>query len=480
MYLNKPFVKPTDCSRIQLSAKTIKEQQSPCSMPQEVSNGLKDLIVHFVQTYSNVPDLELDLYLNPKPWFMPLNSNEAKQEAAHYFLHAAALSDYMLTGNPRNVRILLNHLYNALGSKLYTTTNPSEFTSEVAKFEAQIEKFDRLGQAKAKIPEELCSVNQFVANKAHGNLIDYTTKLSQRGRKPADFVKELSFSVKRMTKHNKAKSWLYLRWMVRGSPDLALFQFDPKDLMVSLTTPKFRVYAALGLSDNENLPFELSAKNRPESWWKSTSEFDKDAEKLTDFSRSLLPEDPAKVDFPFFILGTWLEYSDLTPSSLEKSMRFFIQKHDEFLQPLTRYLTVVYHYNRIGERIDPGAFSALELDIYEFLRKKQIIFNYEFMEFCLSKDNPSLKYKPDFLLPQYTCDGRKVLLEPHGIKANLMDFLAKLAVFRKHYSSYFCLILIVPDDFTKKINEYDPKHTAYDFLWKQSNYKTQFENFHSS
>jgi hypothetical protein len=103
------------------------------------------------------------------------------------------------------------------------------------------------------------------------------------------------------------------------------------------------------------------------------------------------------VDFPFFILGTWLEYSDLTLSSLEKSMRFFIQKHDEFLQPLTRYLSVVYHYNRIGERIDPGAFSALELDVYEFLRKKQVIFNYEFMEFCLSKNNPSLTYKPDFL-----------------------------------------------------------------------------------
>jgi hypothetical protein len=141
---------------------------------------------------------------------------------------------------------------------------------------------------------------------------------------------------------------------------------------------------------------------------------------------------------------------------------------------------VVYHYNRIGERIDPGAFSALELDIYEFLRKKQIIFNYEFMEFCLSKNNPVLTYKPDFLLPQFTCKGRKVLLEPHGIKSNLMEFLAKLAVFRKHYGDYFCLIIIVPDEFTKIIYEYDQWHTAYDFLWKHSNYKTQFENFRSS
>ena len=55
-------------------------------MPQEVPSTLKDLIVQFVQTYSSVPDLELDLYLNPKPWFMPLNNDEAKQEAAHYFL----------------------------------------------------------------------------------------------------------------------------------------------------------------------------------------------------------------------------------------------------------------------------------------------------------------------------------------------------------------------------------------------------------
>jgi hypothetical protein len=118
-----------------------------------------------------------------------------------------------------------------------------------------------------------------------------------------------------MGKHNKAKSWLYLRWMVRGSPDLGIFQFNPKDLMVSLTTPKFRVYAALGLSDNENLPFELNIKNRPESWWKNTAEFDDDAERLTDFAKSLFPEDPGAVDFPFFILGTWLEYSDLTDLS---------------------------------------------------------------------------------------------------------------------------------------------------------------------
>ena len=145
-----------------------------------------------------------------------------------------------------------------------------------------------------------------------------------------------------------------------------------------------------------------------------------------------------------------------------------------------RYLTVVYHYNRIGERIDPGAFSALELDVYGFLRNKQVIFNYEFMEFCLSKENPSLTYKPDFLLPQLTYNGKKILLEPHGVIANLPEFINKLKSFRQQYGDYFCLILIVPDNLLEIIELLDPQHNAYDFVWKKNNYKIQLENFHST
>ena len=83
-----------------------------------------------------------------------------------------------------------------MGPKLYTVKNVSEFTAEINRFEHQTENFDHLGQTKAEISEVICSVNQFVENKAHGNLIDYSAKLALKGRKPADFVKELSFSVK--------------------------------------------------------------------------------------------------------------------------------------------------------------------------------------------------------------------------------------------------------------------------------------------
>jgi hypothetical protein len=449
-------------------------------MCEEVPEALRDLTVRFVETYSAVPDLALDLYLNPKPHFMPLNSYEAKREAAHYFLLAASLSDFKLTGNPRNIRLLLNHLSEVFGGELYEINNPADFKVEVDRFERDIRKLDCLGEEKMEIPGVLCSVNQFVSRKAGSDLIGYTTKLSRKGRKPKDFVEELSYNVKRMNKQHKSQSWLYLRWMVRGSPDLALFPFDPKDLMVPLTTPNLRVFAALGLSDNENLPFELSSKHEPNSWWENTAQFDADAEKLTNYALSIFPEDPAKVDFPFFILGTWLEYSDLTPSSLEKSMKFFIQKFRELLQPLMRYLTAVSHYNKIGETIpEPGAFTGFEKDVYDFLKKKQIVFSYEFMEFCLSKEN-ALTYKPDFLLPQLTNQGRKVLLEPHGVKTNLLQFLNKLSIFRRHYGEYFCLILIVPDNFIENIEKQDPQHNSFNFIWKQSNYKIQLENFQSS
>ena len=454
-------------------------------MTQEVPEGLRNLVVQFVKCYSDTVDLELDPNVDPKLWFMPLTSAQAKREAAHYFLLAAALSDNGLTGNPRNIRLLLNHLHYIFGNRLYSVTAPKEFELYIHGFETKTEFFDKLGVDKAEIPEVLTSVNRFVAQKAGGNLIQYAASMSKKGLKPKDLAKQLTFGIKRMNKQHTSKTWLYLRWMVRWAPDLGLFDFNPKDLMIPLTTPKLRVYVALDLSENEDFPFELNTKNRPESWWENTAEFDRDTERFTAFARSLFPDDPAVVDFPFFILGTWLEYSDLTPASIEKSMRFFIKKRQESAQPLMRYLTVIYHYNRIGQLIQPGAFGGLESDVYEFLKGKQTVFNYEFMEFLLPFQDAAgkasaLTYKPDFLLPRLTSQGRKVLLEPHGVRSNLNEFLFKLSLFRRHYGEFFFLILVVPDDFVGAIRMLDPDGLAYDSLWRQSEYKIQFEKFKSS
>jgi hypothetical protein len=124
----------------------------------------------------------------------------------------------------------------------------------------------------------------------------------------------------------------------------------------------------------------------------------------------------------------------------------------------------------------------MEKDVYDFLKDKQVIFYYEFMEFYLPQTNPdvSLTYKPDFLLPKLTYNGKKLLLEPHGVKTKLPEFLDKLTTFRQQYGDYFCLILIVPDELLGTIDLIDPQHKAYDFVWKRSNYKIQLETFHST
>lgn len=447
-------------------------------------NPLDALIVQFTNIYSQVSDTGLDLFLHPTPWFMPLNSYVAKREAAKFFLLAASLSDSELTGNARNIRILLDYLHSALGEKLYTLKNSSEFAYEVDKCSLELTKLDQFGPKKDEIPEVIASVNRFVDLKARGDLVDYCAKIVRKGGKPDFFVKELCAGVKRMNNHHVAKAWLYLRWMVRKYPDLGLFEFSPKDLTVSLTTPKLRVMAALGIINNDELPFDLNARIRPASWWKSAAEFAEAQTALTVYAHRLFPDDPGKVDFPFFVLGTWLEDSDLTSESLERSLRFFIEKYREMRVAPVRYLTAVPHYIKGVSRYELGAFGVFEKDVYDFLKKRQAKFDYEFLEFHLPEKSgvteQSLTYKPDFLLPQMTDQGRKVLLEPHGIESNLPEFLSKLTMFRKHYGDYFSLILIVPDNFVDAVNRLDPNHQAYDFLWKISNYKLDFEKFHST
>jgi hypothetical protein len=131
-----------------------------------------------------------------------------------------------------------------------------------------------------------------------------------------------------------------------------------------------------------------------------------------------------------------------------------------------------------------GAFGSFEKGVYEFLKTKQSKFDYEFLEFYLpEKSNitgENLTYRPDFLLPQITDQGRKILLEPHGINTGLEEFLSKLSIFTKFYGAHFSLILIVPDQNIDTIQKIDLDHQAYDALWKQSTYKGEFEKLRST
>jgi len=75
--------------------------------------------------------------------------------------------------------------------------------------------------------------------------VAHSSSLARRSLKP-EFWRRSFLTESEDERTWQAKAWLYLRWMVRKDPDLGIFDFDPKDLIVPLSTPKLRVAVALG------------------------------------------------------------------------------------------------------------------------------------------------------------------------------------------------------------------------------------------
>jgi len=105
----------------------------------------------------------------------------------------------------------------------------------------------------------------------------------------------------------RKKAWMYMRWMVREYPDLRIFDhFSPRDLFVPLDKNVARVAVSLGV---------LKSLNNP-GW--------SEVVKVTEFARTLYPEDPAKVDYSFFLLGRQIKELKL-PLSTE-SLKLLLNK----------------------------------------------------------------------------------------------------------------------------------------------------------
>ncbi len=278
------------------------------------------LIKEFVNVYSKMTDIGLDVFLEPPLWFMPIESNAAKKEAAKYFLLAVSLFDSEVTGNSRNVRILLDDFHDVFGPGLYNIKDPKTLEVETQKCENSFQFFDQMGPRKNEIPKIICEVNTFVQEKAQGDLVEHVKKMILAGKTPTDLFEELC-EIYKTDKRHRGKFWIYILWMVRKHPDLGLFDFNPKDLMVPLTNPTLRVVAARELIDNK-LAQTLKSKEETTKLWEKPETMETIQKALNKYAQSLSPEDPAKVDFPFFLLGKWLNGFDLNKEFLERTLTF--------------------------------------------------------------------------------------------------------------------------------------------------------------
>ncbi len=438
------------------------------------------LIKEFVNIYGKMTDICLDVFLEPPLWFMPIQSNQAKKEAAHYFLLAASLNETEVTGNSRNVRILLDDFHDVFGSRFFDIKDPKMLEEETTKCQNTFQFFDQMGPRVNEIPKTVADVNTFIQETAHGDLIEHAKEMTLTGRKPIDLFEELC-TIKCDPQH-KGKFWIYIRWMVRKQPDLGLFDFKPQDLTVPLTNPTLRLVAARKLIDN-TLTQILKSKEETTKLWNNNQTADTIQKALNKYAQSMFPEDPAKVDFPFYILGRWLTGFSLDKEFLEKSLHFFLDKYHKIGTWPIRYLVERRHFTKYSCDYNIGAQSQLELPVVDFLIKNNIKSEFEPLQFWWVKEhgivaiNPP--YTPDFLL-SLKFKEKKVLLEPHGVWDDLKDYLGKLHVFRKNYGEFFHLILIVPKTFVIYIKKTDPKQEAYDHLWTIDEFPRKMREFQTT
>lgn len=387
---------------------------------------IKSLLREFVERNSNVVGIQWDLRLLPRLLINPYSKDYGKRrKAAHYFLLVASVDESRVIGMAENARKLLVHLHKRFGDKLFEVCESKELEDGVKKCQF----YDEFGPLRGTIPSVLASVNKFVRHVARGDLIEY----AQRFSKPKDMVEQIARHVKRMGGSFKEKSWMYMRWMVRPKPDLRIFDhFSPCELFIPLTTDITNVAVSLGLMD----------KVGP-SWWEEAERVTRARERVTQFAGTFFPEDPAKVDYPFFLLGRWLRGKDLGIQVLKESLQLFDNVPKETGRACVEY-QIIGRYE-----------SGWEKKVAETLSKMKIPFHLKPIRFPLPNN---MFYTPDFVLRELRIKKRKIVLEPHGIMRE--GDARKFSLFKQIYRNDYFLMLIVRNDDIPSI----PRE-AYDDIW---------------
>ncbi len=368
------------------------------------------LLVEFVNKNSDVADVQWDRRMSPRLLFNPYSQNyEERKIVAHYFLFAASILEDTIVGYPENARMLLAYLHEAFGNDFFEIKKPHLFEEEIVKADF----YRDLGPNKKAASENLVQVNLFVRSKAERNLLKYGQQFS----KPADFIEDIAKNVIALSGPHKDRAWTYMRWMVRPSPDLQIYDhLLPEDLYVPLTKENANVAASLGVITTAN----------PTLWRDEPTAADA-RRKLTVYAKKLFPSDPAKVDYPFFLLGRWMRQKTLNRYTLKLALDFL-----ERMQKITGQSEA--YYQKMS-RYKSGWEKKTALTLLQM----HIPYGYETISFPL----PNEVYTPDFILEK-TLNGRKIILEPHFMMTKKQA--RKYAQFKRTYGHQFLLILLLKND----------------------------------
>ena len=375
------------------------------------------VLLKFINMNSNVVDVQWDRRMSPRLLLNPYTQYpEEKKRVAHYLLMIAAIVEDRMVGFSENARRTLILLHQIYGDRIFQIRKPHMFQEKIVTGGF----YDDLGPSRDAIASVLVNVNEYVKNRAAGDLIGY----SKTFVRPSEFVADLASNIERLGGQYLDKAWVYMRWMVRSQPDLQIFNhFSPANLLVPLTQENANVAASLGLINNA-FP----------SLWRDEYRAPRAREAVTKFARQLFPDDPARVDYPFFLLGRWLSKKTLNRGTLKEALQFFDHMHkvtgqtQAYYQKLSRYK------------------SGWEKKTAIILRKLKIPYGYETLSFPL----PGEIYTPDFILDK-EIHGRKIILEPHYLMTPHQS--AKYSLFKRTYGQEFLLILLLKNDLISYYHE---------------------------
>jgi hypothetical protein len=376
----------------------------------DATYDLLPLLVEFINKNSNVVDVQWDRRMSPRLLFNPYSEKyEERKTVAHYFLLAASILDDTVVGYPENARMLMAYLHEAFGNNFFEIKKAHLFEEEIVKANF----YNNLGPNKKAASENLAQINLFVREKAERNLLKYAQKFTR----PKDFIEDMAKNVSALSGPHKDRAWLYMRWMVRVQPDLQIYDhLLPEDLYVPLTKENANVAASLGVISSAS-----------PSLWRDEQSATEARQRLTDFAKRIFPQDPAKVDYPFFLLGRWLKQKTLNRYTLKTALDFL-----DRMQKITGQSEAYYHKM---SRYKSGWEKKTALTLLHL----HIPYGYETISFPL----PNEIYTPDFILEK-TVQGRKIILEPHFEMTKRQA--RKYALFKRTYGQKFILILLLKND----------------------------------
>ncbi len=242
-------------------------------------------IKSLIENFSTITDIQFAKNGNPS-W--PLRDNDLsldKDLSSNLLFMIAAINQGRICGDPLNARRIVLDIFEPHRPN-YLDLGCQQIQSDLKKISPTV----KLGPDGKLIPRILAGSCNFIRTICNESIYNWGKE-----KTIDDIVDGLSNSgiekIGKTKNSARKKIWMFMRWMVRSSPDLGFWKSKgPQNLMVPVDSNVATIAELIGLFQGTKLTRSNPGK--------------KHVELITGYAKTLYESDPAKIDYPFFLLGT--------------------------------------------------------------------------------------------------------------------------------------------------------------------------------